>query len=181
MYIQRWDEPKEKHTRVISLVHLEKVCILRTPINYGGCLTVRKKWLLEINGYEQHPAFAGGFHVNGNDVYTRLKNLGLHIKWHPTERLYHPWHPRPLHSSEDDLKTAEERGYWQRKIAEERGLALTTRAYFGLDGQYCPASQPADLAQSNVEKAIGALRSRGLFRGTCFVIVRAFDRLRLIG
>jgi cellulose synthase/poly-beta-1,6-N-acetylglucosamine synthase-like glycosyltransferase len=92
MYLQRWNEPREHHTGDISLQHLKKVCRYTNPRNYGGCLTVRKKWLLKVNGYEQHPIFAG-LHALAMEMYTRLKNLGLHVKWHPHERIYHPWHP----------------------------------------------------------------------------------------
>jgi hypothetical protein len=96
MYIYRYDEPEKEHLPEVQMDHLRRVCVLRNPANYGGCLTVRKRWLLSINGYEQHPIFSSGFHANGRDVYTRLKNLGLHVKWHPDLRLYHPWHPGTL-------------------------------------------------------------------------------------
>lgn len=99
MYICRYDEPKEKHIQKIAIERLRKACLLKNPQNYGGCLTVRKKWLLEINGYEQHPIFGTGDHANGRDVYTRLKNLGLQIMWHPELKLFHPWHPETLRAA----------------------------------------------------------------------------------
>ena len=55
-----------------------------------------KKWLLEINGYEQHKIFESGFHANGMDIYSRFKNFGLAIMWTPAVKLYHPWHPFTL-------------------------------------------------------------------------------------
>ncbi len=93
MYFFCKEEPHADHTGNLSLEHLKKVCRLTNPQNFGGCLSVRKRWLLHINGYEQHPLFGTGFHANGLDVYTRFKNLGLHVRWHPALMLYHPWHP----------------------------------------------------------------------------------------
>jgi len=180
MYIPRWDEPEEKHRGEVSLRHLEKVCVFRNPFNYGGCLTVRKDWLFMVNGYEQHEAFAGGFHANGLDLYTRFKNLGLAIKWHPTERIYHPWHPSTLAISESYQ--------WQLEIIEQRVLALTTRACLGLDGEYCLESQPSYLPKGNPKTLhkkregltgviLKASRNRGFFRGMCFVGARVLDRM----
>lgn len=94
MYIPRLDEPRRSGGFREDLDHLRSRCVLSNPQNYGGCLTARKRWLLSINGYEQHEVFrTGGDHANGLDVYTRFKNLGLPIMWHPSLRLYHPWHP----------------------------------------------------------------------------------------
>lgn len=93
MYFYRLEEPQKEHKSEISIDHLNKVGRLANPRNYGGCLSIRKKWLIEVNGYEQHPFLCSGFHANGLEMYTRLKNLGLHIRWHPNLRLYHPWHP----------------------------------------------------------------------------------------
>jgi glycosyltransferase involved in cell wall biosynthesis len=136
MYFHRYNEPKERHASQLMTSRLKKVCILTNASNYGGCLTVRKKWLLEINGYEQHPVFASGFHVNGLDVYTRLKNLGLHIKWHSTVKLYHPWHPFTM---VNDLSCN-----LQRQIVDYRAVNLATKAYCGLDpGKDTP--MPAEL------------------------------------
>ena len=94
MYLYRYDEPQHAHTSMnIDLDYLSRICILTNPSNYGGCLTVRKKWLLKINGYEEYEIFrTGGDHANGLDIYTRFKNLGLHIMWHPDLKIYHPWH-----------------------------------------------------------------------------------------
>jgi hypothetical protein len=103
--------------------------------NYGGCLTVRKEWLLEINGYEQHRAFASGHHANGRDVYTRLKNLGLCVKWHPAKFLYHPWHPGTHGRGRDEKRSA-----WQQEIIKFRGTHLMTKAFSGLEGASCVPS-----------------------------------------
>lgn len=94
MYIFRFDEPHRTTPYCFDMDYLKKNCTLTNPYNYGGCLTVRKKWLLEINGYECCGIFhTGGDHANGLDVFTRFKNLGLPVMWHPHLRLYHPWHP----------------------------------------------------------------------------------------
>ncbi|MCI0471820.1 MAG: glycosyltransferase family 2 protein [Candidatus Aminicenantes bacterium] len=100
--------------------------------NYGGCLSVRKKWLLQIDGYEQHRAFATGNHANGKDVYTRLKNLGLYIKWHPHKFLYHPWHPGTQGAGRDDRRIK-----WQKKIIEYKATRLMTNAFEGINN-ICP-------------------------------------------
>jgi len=125
MYFYRGEEPQDKHQPKAELSHLKEVCKLVNPSNYGGCISVRKKWFLEINGYEQHPVFGSGFHANGLDLYTRFKNLGLHIMWHPRLLLYHPWHP---------LNAA---GFpvWevQKTIVNYRALALTYLAFQGID------------------------------------------------
>ncbi len=98
MYVMRWDEPKEEHIEPVDLEHLRRVTRIKNPVNYGGCLTVRKKWLYEINGYDLDPIFEG-LHANGRDLWTRFKNLGLYVMWHPTQRMYHPWHPNTLYSA----------------------------------------------------------------------------------
>lgn len=125
MYISRFDEPEEEHRTDISMEHLRKVCVLRNPSNYGGCITVRKHWFIAINGYEQHPVFRTGFHANGLDVYTRLKNLGLHIMWHPDLKLFHPWHPFTSHFS--DAYTP------QHMLIHHRACQKESLSYLGLD------------------------------------------------
>lgn len=126
MYIQRWDELKDQHQALKSyeLEYLRSVCRFVNLNNYGACLTVRKKWLLKINGYEQDPLFAE-LHANDKDCYARFKNLGLHIKWHPAERTYHPWHPNTLAISETYIL--------QLSIVRKRELNLTCLPNYGLD------------------------------------------------
>lgn len=92
LYVHRYDEPEQHRVLEPTLNHLQAVCRLRHPNNFGACLSIRKRWLLEINGYDQHPYFGTGFHANGRDLNVRLKNLGIPIMWHPHLRLYHPWH-----------------------------------------------------------------------------------------
>ncbi|MEW6747492.1 MAG: glycosyltransferase family 2 protein [Planctomycetota bacterium] len=96
IYGYRYDEVEQGLLASHDFDELERRCVLKNPTNYGGCLTARKKWLLEVNGYEQHPIFRTGNHANGLDMFTRFKNLGLAIQWEPSLRLYHPWHPFTL-------------------------------------------------------------------------------------
>ena len=126
MYIFRSDEPKRESPLCLSYDHLRDSCVLHNTNNYGGCLTVRKKWLIKINGYEQHEVFrTGGDHANGLDVYTRFKNLGLHVMWHPDLKLYHPWHPH---------KQGIKYGYSiQHVFVNHRANSLDTLAFSGID------------------------------------------------
>jgi len=137
MYVYRWDEDANTASREPELHHLRTVCSLKNAANYGGCLTVRKKWLLDINGYEQHPIFGSGFHANGLDIYTRLKNLGLHVMWHPTLKMYHPWHP---------MTRTESKSYdLQQLVIQHRALTLEAMAHEGLDPER-NRPMPPDLA-----------------------------------
>jgi len=125
MYFFRLEESQQDHTGHITLDHLKRVCRLNNPQNYGGCLSVRKKWLLEVNGYEQHPVLSTGFHANGREMFTRLKNLGLHARWHPHLMLYHAWHPfcvapSPLYDV-------------QRIFIDYKAVNLITSTFSGID------------------------------------------------
>jgi hypothetical protein len=119
-----------------SFEYIKRTCKLTAASleNYGGCVTVRKKWLIEIGGYEMHRAFASGAHANGKDVYTRLKNLGLYIKWHPRKFLYHPWHPGTAYVWADQKRVK-----WQLEIVKYRAVNQMTTAFEGLAG---PSSVP---------------------------------------
>jgi len=99
VYGYRYDEVKEGILESHDFKELEEKCVLKNPLNFGGCMTVRKKWLLQMNGYEQHDVFRTGFHANGKLMSSRFKNMGLAIQWEPSLRLYHPWHPFTLASS----------------------------------------------------------------------------------
>ncbi len=123
VYGYRYDEIEKGILNSFNFDELEKKTVLKNPTNYGGCLTVRKKWLIEINGYEEHPLFASGNHANGLDIYTRFKNLGLAIMWSPELKLYHPWHPFTLmYTKEQEL---------QKRIIEWRRRTLS---YFAIRG-----------------------------------------------
>jgi glycosyltransferase involved in cell wall biosynthesis len=92
-YVYRYNEPEDTHQDMVSLAHLQQVCVLTNPDNYGGCLVVSKPLIEAINGYDQHAVFGTGFHANGRDVYSRFKAYGASVRWLPDLRLYHPWHP----------------------------------------------------------------------------------------
>jgi len=145
MYVHRHNEPGEHHAPEINLEHLRAVTKVTNPENYGGCLTVRKKWLLAINGYEQHWVFGQGEHANGRDVYTRMKNLGLDIQWHPELKLYHPWHTGTLAAASSYRL--------QQIVIDFRARSLATSAFEGLDPSRNSAP-PSDLiARIETEQA----------------------------
>lgn len=126
MYLYRYEEAQADHIAEITLEHLRAVCRLRYPMNCGACLTARKRWLLEINGYDHHPAFREHSHAHGNDVHARLKVLGLPIAWHPRIRLYHPWHPFTL----TPARIAYAR---QVAVSNWRERALNPLAFMGIE------------------------------------------------
>jgi len=67
----------------------------RDPIhsrNYGACMCARRSDLVAIGGADEHVDFVG--HICGPyDMTFRLVNLGRRELWHPTEFMYHTWHP----------------------------------------------------------------------------------------
>lgn len=150
MYLYRYEEEEAEHQEVITLEHLRRIGKLRSPQNFGACLTVRKKWLLEINGYDQYRVFHTGFHANGRDVNVRLKNLGLHIMWHPDIKLYHPWHV---------FTKAPERYLYGRQtlVSDWRSVNLHTRAFDGIDpARNAPVSPELEAMIAQYEAAYAA-------------------------
>jgi hypothetical protein len=125
LYVLRLDQPRQHARRDGDIEHLRATCSIRHTFNYGGCTAVARKWLVRMNGYEQLPFFAG-YPYNGGDNYVRFKNMGLKIRWHPTQRVYHPWHPTP---PPDKLATASQ---MDRFIAH-RAATWDWLAYDGLD------------------------------------------------
>jgi len=60
--------------------------------NYGACLAARRQDLISIGGADEHTDYLG--HICGPyDMTFRLINFGRKELWHPTEFLYHTWHP----------------------------------------------------------------------------------------
>ncbi|UCG17705.1 MAG: glycosyltransferase [Phycisphaerales bacterium] len=164
MYVSRYDEPEDQHLPDTHRDRLRNVCLLKNPTNYGGCLTVRKKWLMKINGYEQHPVFGTGFHANGLDVYTRLKNLGLHVMWHPELKLYHPWHESTV-TKADSYKL-------QQLVIRHRALSKEVLAFQGIDSSRdheIPATLAARLESARQGKS-------GLARRFCARVRTALQR-----
>ncbi|MHC4564024.1 MAG: glycosyltransferase family 2 protein, partial [Planctomycetota bacterium] len=91
LYVLRLDQPAEHCRLEEDIEHLKATCTVKHTYNFGGCTAVHRQRLIEMNGYEQLPIFAG-YPYNGGDNYIRFKNMGLKIRWHPTQRVYHPWH-----------------------------------------------------------------------------------------
>lgn len=94
VFLYRHDEPQSVHRDDWDLAHLRTHSKVGNTTNYGACMSVRKKWIIAINGWEQHPAFGSHVNAHGTDMYIRFKNLGLAVKWNPHLPLYHPWHPQ---------------------------------------------------------------------------------------
>jgi hypothetical protein len=60
--------------------------------NYGACMCARRSDLIGIGGADEHVDFVG--HICGPyDMTFRLVNHGRKELWHPTEFMYHTWHP----------------------------------------------------------------------------------------
>ncbi|MGQ0545557.1 MAG: glycosyltransferase [Betaproteobacteria bacterium] len=60
--------------------------------NYGACMCARRDALLAIGGADEHVDFLG--HICGPyDMTWRLVNSGRREHWHPSEFMYHTWHP----------------------------------------------------------------------------------------
>jgi hypothetical protein len=60
--------------------------------NYGACMCARRTDLIAIGGADEHIDYLG--HICGPYEMTfRLVNAGKHERWHPTEFMFHTWHP----------------------------------------------------------------------------------------
>jgi len=60
--------------------------------NYGACMAAYRNDLFRIGGADEHEDYRG--HICGPYEMTfRLRNAGFSEVWHPTEFLYHAWHP----------------------------------------------------------------------------------------
>jgi hypothetical protein len=60
--------------------------------NYGACMAARREDLIAIGGADEHIDYLG--HICGPYEMTfRLVNAGKRELWHPSEFLYHVWHP----------------------------------------------------------------------------------------
>lgn len=151
MYLFRYEESEEDHVEPITLdtlPHLKAVSAMRSPSNFGACLTIRKKWLLDINGYDRFWPFHTGYHAHGLDLNVRFKNRGLHIMWHPTIKLYHSWHP--------NTKLPAQLLYGrQRIVADWHGVTLTTQTFDGIDSAKnipVPAALEQEIAEFETEQ-----------------------------
>lgn len=124
LYFRRWDEPEEVHSpgnSQSSIEHLKQNCRLDNPTNYGGCITIRREIFESVGGYEEH-AVIGGPGAVSKELYTRLNNSGCPIMWHPTKKIFHPWHPGTLPSTNTPKQQM------QAHIIKQRALKLDTQA-----------------------------------------------------
>ena len=124
LYLRRWDEIKEKHLpdkSRHSIDYLTQTCQLLYPENYAGCISLRRETIDLVNGYEEHPIFGGAGAVS-KELYGRLRNAGLPILWHPTEKVFHPWHPGTI-PSYNNPKVRK-----QKWLIRQRSLKLNTVA-----------------------------------------------------
>lgn len=124
LYFRRWDELEEDHVpgkSQSSIEHLKLNCRLDNPTNYGGCITVRREVFDSVGGYEEHPIIGGPGAVS-KELYTRLNNAGHPIMWHPSKKIYHPWHFGTLPST----NTPQQRK--QAWVINQRALSIDTQA-----------------------------------------------------
>ncbi len=67
----------------------------RTPLftrNYGACMCAPRQAMVGLGGADEHVDYLG--HVCGPyDLTFRMGNAGRKEVWHPSEFLYHVWHP----------------------------------------------------------------------------------------
>lgn len=162
IYPYRYDEIEAGILESLEFDELKAKCKLKNPENYGGCLSVRKKWLMKINGYEQHEIMSSGFHANGKDMYMRFRNLGLAIKWEPSLKMYHPWHP--FSRVQADVYK------YQKKLINWRFMNLQYMAIEGIVSTADLTETPADLQaildkdRSDVVDETKVQRSGGVFK-----------------
>jgi len=124
VYYRRWDEPEPANPglpRDKSIDFLERNCRLTNPTNYGGCLTISRSLLDSVAGYEEHSLFveAGAGNM---ELYTRLRNAGIPVMWHPHTKVYHPWHSGTVPSY------AMEKHKKQEWLIRQRGLNIDSLA-----------------------------------------------------
>ena len=121
LYFRRWDEPnpEEKSKETLSISRLRDTCRLTNPTNYGGCLTIPRKVFNYVFGYEEHELFSEAG-ANGMELYTRLKNAGFPIMWHPEHKIYHPWH-KGSYPNDPEYKTKVDKQNW---VIRQRDLGI---------------------------------------------------------
>jgi len=154
LYVLRLDQAPQHVRADQDMAHLTATCTIKHTYNFGGCTAVHRRHLIEMNGYEQLPIFAG-YHYNGGDNYIRFKNMGLKVRWHPTQRVYHAHHPSP---SPAKFTTSDA----QEQFLRHRAATWDVLAYDGLDpGRNRPL--PARLAYPSDWPVV--LTERGRYLG----------------
>ena len=124
VYYRRWDEPQasaDNQSRRKTIEYLDAHCRMMNPTNYGGCLTLGRELIEAVNGYEEHSIFAGSGAIN-MELYVRLVNSGVPVMWHPSTKVYHPWHRGTIPSN----KTA--KIFIQKDIIKNRSLNIDIKS-----------------------------------------------------
>jgi len=102
---------------------------LRTnyKLQFGNCacLTTRKKHIIEVNGYDEHPVFGGLTAISG-DIKVRLQNYGLNVQWNSDINIYHSHHKGALQRYEKQQL--------QEAVVDKRLKNKTIYPYIGLVG-----------------------------------------------
>ncbi|MBI4217916.1 MAG: hypothetical protein HY610_02240, partial [Elusimicrobia bacterium] len=80
LYLPRW------------LLEIEEMFPLQKPTLLGSNFSIHKKWLREVNGFDE--SFQSPGLGEDTDMERRLKPLGLEFKWIKHRAIqYHLWHP----------------------------------------------------------------------------------------
>ena len=150
VYYRRWDEPKPKYsgmTGMKTLEYLEANCRLTNPTNYGGCLTIDRTLMDRVGGYEEHSLFGGPGAVN-LELYTRLRNAGIPILWHPEAKVYHPWHTGTVPSYRTDKINL------QKEVINRRSINLDKISDYSEVEQYLENIKRVPNAKKNLFRKI---------------------------
>lgn len=124
LYFRRWDEPASAQPcRGSDIAHLKELCRLNNPTNYGGCLALPRACFEEVGGYEEHDLFSGAGAI-GLELYTRLKNAGFPIMWHPSMKIFHPWHEGTMPGEEGYRRKVK----MQNWVIRQRDLDVASRS-----------------------------------------------------
>jgi hypothetical protein len=125
--------------------------------NYGACMAALRKDLISIGGADEHVDYLG--HICGPYEMTfRLVNFGRKEVWHPSEFLYHVWHPGQ----------AGENNY----VGPHDGKHMSTRALeVRRTGRVLPLVENPAIKMLRVNGA-------GASSGSLFSLVISEDRLR---
>jgi len=176
LYVLRLGQPEIHAKEQWDLDYLKATCSIKHTYNFGGCTTVRRRWMLEMNGYEQLPFFAG-YHYLGGDNYIRFKNRGLKVKWHPELRVYHPWHPLPPRGKFGTVPEME-------RFIKFRAATWDWMAYDGLDpGKNRPYNPEQDVPGEwpGVQTEYGSLLRSGARESGLTRAVKFFPRHGVAG
>ncbi len=92
MHVKRWDQAECHRDLPVDMETLVTTCGPVNQTNYGGCCSVEREWFEKVNGYTESSEFSNQSGV-AMEFHHRLMNHGLSHMWHPTLKLYHPWHP----------------------------------------------------------------------------------------